>query len=70
MHDGAALDPRREPSSTSLRFTSIDRVTEIQMKTVLMRHGINQHLFSKRDPVQYGTITLAEIDARLLALRS
>ncbi|GLX15485.1 3-dehydroquinate dehydratase [Pseudomonas straminea] len=30
-----------------------------------MLHGINHNMFGKRDPVQYGTITLAEIDARL-----
>lgn len=35
---------------------------------VLMLHGINHDMFGKRDPVQYGTITLAEIDARLKAL--
>ena len=35
---------------------------------VLMLHGINQNMFGKRDPVQYGTITLAEIDAKLKAL--
>ena len=35
---------------------------------VLMLHGINHNMFGKRDPVQYGTITLAEIDARLQAL--
>lgn len=35
---------------------------------VLMLHGINHNLFGKRDPVQYGTITLSEIDARLKAL--
>lgn len=35
---------------------------------VLMLHGINHNMFGKRDPVQYGTITLAEIDARLKAL--
>ena len=33
-----------------------------------MLHGINHNMFGKRDPVQYGTITLAEIDARLQAL--
>jgi 3-dehydroquinate dehydratase-2 len=33
-----------------------------------MLHGINHNLFGKRDPLQYGTITLAEIDARLQAL--
>lgn len=38
------------------------------MKTLLMLHGINHNMFGKRDPVQYGTITLAEIDARLQAL--
>jgi 3-dehydroquinate dehydratase-2 len=35
---------------------------------VLMLHGVNHNMFGKRDPVQYGTITLAEIDAKLQAL--
>ena len=35
---------------------------------VLMLHGINHNMFGKRDPVQYGTVTLAEIDAQLQAL--
>lgn len=35
---------------------------------VLMLHGINHNMFGKRDPVQYGTITLGEIDTRLRAL--
>ena len=35
---------------------------------ILMLHGINHNMFGKRDPVQYGTVTLAEIDARLVAL--
>ncbi|NMG74669.1 type II 3-dehydroquinate dehydratase [Aromatoleum diolicum] len=38
------------------------------MMKVLMLHGINHNMFGKRDPVQYGTITLAEIDANLRAL--
>ena len=38
------------------------------MKSILMLHGINHDMFGKRDPKQYGTITLAEIDARLQAL--
>ncbi|MBP0589417.1 type II 3-dehydroquinate dehydratase [Paraburkholderia sp. LEh10] len=38
------------------------------MKKVLMLHGINHNMFGKRDPVQYGTITLSEIDNRLQAL--
>ena len=35
---------------------------------VLVLHGINLNMFGKRDPAQYGTITLAEIDAQLQAL--
>jgi 3-dehydroquinate dehydratase-2 len=35
---------------------------------VLMLHGINHNMFGKRDPVHYGTITLAEIDASIQAL--
>jgi 3-dehydroquinate dehydratase II len=35
---------------------------------VLMLHGINHNMFGKRDPAQYGTITLAEIDAELETL--
>ncbi len=35
---------------------------------ILMLHGINHNMFGKRDPAQYGTITLAEIDESLRAL--
>jgi len=35
---------------------------------VLMLHGINHNMFGKRDPKQYGTITLDEINASLVAL--
>lgn len=35
---------------------------------ILMLHGINHNMFGKRDPVQYGTVTLGEIDAELRAL--
>ena len=38
------------------------------MKTILVLNGINLNMFGKRDPTQYGTATLAEIDASLLAL--
>ena len=38
------------------------------MKKFLMLHGVNHNMFGKRDPVQYGTITLGEIDAQLGAL--
>ena len=35
------------------------------MTQILMLHGINHNMFGKRDPAQYGTLTLADIDARL-----
>ncbi len=34
----------------------------------LMLHGINHNMFGKRDPKQYGTITLEQIDGQLQAL--
>ena len=40
------------------------------MSKVLMLHGINHNMFGKRDPLQYGTITLGEIDTQLQALGS
>ena len=38
------------------------------MAKFLVLHGINLNMFGKRDPAQYGTITLAEIDDRVRAL--
>lgn len=38
------------------------------MQTFLMLHGVNHNMFGKRDPKQYGTITLAQIDERIAAL--
>ena len=35
---------------------------------ILMLHGINHNMFGKRDAAQYGSITLAEINASLAAL--
>ena len=35
---------------------------------VLVLHGVNLNMFGKRDPRHYGTITLAEIDRKLVAL--
>ncbi|MEY4140234.1 MAG: hypothetical protein RLZZ371_2416 [Pseudomonadota bacterium] len=35
---------------------------------ILMLHGINHNMFGKRDPKQYGTITLDEINASLVTL--
>ena len=38
------------------------------MKQFLLLNGINLNMFGKRDPKQYGTITLDEIDSRVHAL--
>lgn len=35
---------------------------------ILVLHGINLNMFGKRDPKQYGTTTLAEIDSAVQAL--
>lgn len=38
------------------------------MTKILVLHGINLDMFGKRDPAQYGTATLADIDAALQSL--
>lgn len=38
------------------------------MKKILMLHGINHNLFGKRDPKQYGKVTLHEINEKLREL--
>ena len=35
------------------------------MKKILFLHGVNHDMFGKRDPVQYGTITLDEINQQI-----
>jgi 3-dehydroquinate dehydratase-2 len=35
---------------------------------ILVLHGVNLNMFGQRDPAQYGTATLADIDAALAAL--
>ena len=35
------------------------------MKTILVLHGVNLNMFGKRDPSQYGAITLEEINAKI-----
>ena len=35
---------------------------------ILMLHGVNHNMFGKRDPAQYGTITLDEINQSLHTL--
>jgi 3-dehydroquinate dehydratase-2 len=38
------------------------------MKKILIIHGVNLNMFGKRDPAQYGTITLDEINKKLKEL--
>ena len=38
------------------------------MKNILVLHGVNLNMFGKRDPKQYGTVTLAQIDAQIKKL--
>jgi len=38
------------------------------MKKILVLHGVNFNMFGKRDPAQYGTITLDEINKKLKEL--
>jgi 3-dehydroquinate dehydratase-2 len=40
------------------------------MKKVIVLHGVNLNMFGERDPDQYGTITLAEIDEKIEGLAS
>ena len=35
---------------------------------IVMLHGVNHNMFGKRDPAQYGTVTLDEINQELLSL--
>jgi 3-dehydroquinate dehydratase-2 len=35
---------------------------------ILMLHGVNHNMFGQRDPKQYGTVTLAQIDEQLRTL--
>jgi 3-dehydroquinate dehydratase-2 len=38
------------------------------MKKILVLHGVNLNMFGKRDPGQYGTVTLDEINQKLRVL--
>ena len=35
------------------------------MKKIMVLHGVNLNMFGKRDPAQYGTVTLEEINQKL-----
>jgi 3-dehydroquinate dehydratase-2 len=43
-------------------------MNERTIMKIIMLHGINHNMFGKRNPIQYGTITLAEIDSSLQKL--
>jgi 3-dehydroquinate dehydratase-2 len=38
------------------------------MKKILVLHGVNLNMFGKRDPAQYGTLTLDEINQQIEGL--
>lgn len=38
------------------------------MKKFMLLHGVNHNMFGKRDPRQYGTVTLNEINEKVLSL--
>lgn len=38
------------------------------MKKIVVLHGVNLDMFGKRDPSQYGTLTLKEIDNKIIEL--
>jgi 3-dehydroquinate dehydratase II len=48
----------------------LQQTGEAMALQILMLHGINHNMFGQRDPKQYGTVTLAQIDAQLQALGS
>ena len=48
--------------------TNPEKVPVKVLVKILVLNGINLNMFGKRDPAQYGTVTLAEIDASVTAL--
>lgn len=40
------------------------------MKKIIVLHGVNLNMFGERDPGQYGTMTLEEIDEKIVELAS
>jgi 3-dehydroquinate dehydratase II len=45
----------------------LTKITKMTMKFLLL-HGINHNMFGKRDPKQYGTVSLDDINAKVQAL--
>ena len=48
--------------------TTLSRLRRKISMNILLLHGINLNMFGKRDPGQYGTLALDEINARVSAL--
>ena len=63
----AAAAARSSISISTLASASGTDTGNTPMK-ILMLHGINHNMFGKRDPKQYGSVTLEQIDAQLRAL--
>lgn len=53
---------------SSFHETNLVAEGEKDMTKILMLHGVNHDMFGKRDPKQYGTITLDEINNNIQQL--
>jgi 3-dehydroquinate dehydratase-2 len=59
--------PKPNEAVRMISGLSISAIEEY-MKKVLVLHGVNLNMLGKRDPAQYGTITLHEIDEQVKKL--
>jgi 3-dehydroquinate dehydratase II len=66
---GSGLSGAHSPELAKLRQTKSTFVWQKRRSMkILMLHGINHNMFGKRDPAQYGTVTLDQINASLVSL--